>query len=166
MLFRSRRGPLIRAESGGEFFLRAMLLLCVVALVGVAFWYQIGANLREINTRSTVWDETSQLTRDQQSALRDFASALQQTHGIRLRLQIRSTPVELPVLDSRTLFFGINPQTRQVLIEFPPLLRKALGDDYMYRLQNVHFGPYFDRDEWQLGLADALSALWRDLERR
>ncbi len=162
MLFRSK-GPLIQAESGGELFLRAMLLITVVVLVGVAFWYQIGANLREINSRGAVWDEAGVLTKDQREALRDFAAALRETHGLKLQLQVRNNPVALPELDTKTLFLGINPETRQVLVEFPPLLRKALGEDYMYRLQNEHFAPYFERGEWQQGLADGLAQLWVDL---
>ncbi|UZP66020.1 TPM domain-containing protein [Desulfovibrio mangrovi] len=162
MLFRSG-GPLIKAESGSELFLRSVLLLSVVALVGVAFWYQIGANLREVNSRGAVWDEANVLSRDQREALRDFAAELKETYGIKLRLQIRKSPVVLPDLDNKTLFIGINPETRQVLIEFPTLLRKALGDEYMYRLQNEHFGPYFEKDQWQQGLAEALTQLWLDM---
>lgn len=162
MLFRSR-GPLIHAESGGEMFLRAMLLLTIIAAVGAAFWYQNSVKLREIGSRSAVWDEAKLLTKDQRDALRDYASALSEKHGIKLRLQVRKVPIELPVLDSKTLFIGINPETKQVLVEFPPLLRKALGDEYMYRLQNEHFGPYFERKEWQLGLADGLTKLWADM---
>lgn len=162
MLFRSR-GPLIKAESGGELFLRSMLLIAVIALVGVAFWYQIGSNLRAINSRGSVWDEAGVLSQDQRSALRDFAAALREKHGLKLRLHVRSNPVELPAIDSTTVFIGINPKTRQVLVEFPPLLRKALGEEYMYRLQNEHFTPYFERGEWQKGLADALTQLWLDM---
>jgi len=162
MLFRGR-GPVVHGETGGEVFLRTMLLLAVFALVGVAFWYQSGSNLREVYSRGTVWDEADALTREQRAALRDFAAALRERHGMRFRLHVRKGPVELPVLDERTLFIGINPETRQVLVEFPQLLRRALGDEYMYRLQNEHFTPYFERGEWQTGLADALAQLWLDM---
>jgi uncharacterized membrane protein YgcG len=162
MLFRSR-GPLIKAESGSELFLRSMLLITVVVLVGVAFWYQIGANLRDINSRGAVWDEANVLTADQRAALREYAAELKEVYGIKLRLQIRTSPVALPDMDSKTLFIGINPQTQQVLVEFPTLLRKALGDEYLYRMQNEHFGPYFQKGQWQQGLADALTRLWLDM---
>jgi hypothetical protein len=103
------------------------------------------------------------LTADQRAALREYAAELKEVYGIKLRLQIRTSPVALPDMDSKTLFIGINPQTQQVLVEFPTLLRKALGDDYLYRMQNEHFGPYFQKGQWQQGLADALTRLWLDM---
>lgn len=164
MIFRSK-GPLIHAESGGEMFLRAMLLLAVIVAVAAAFWWQSGQALEKINARGSVWDETKILTKDQKQALRSYASNLKSEHGIKLRLHIRKNDVVLPEIDRRTLFIGINPHTQQVLIEFPPLLRKAFGDDYMYHMQNEHFAQYFAKGEWQQGLVAALGKIWDDLGR-
>lgn len=163
-LFRKKRGPLIRAKSSGEFFLRAMLLIAVFVIVAVAFWYQTESSYKEIRTRGTVYDQTETLTSAQKAALRDYASAMRETHGLKLRIQVRNTPVVLPEkMDTNTVFIGLNPYTRQVLVEFPPLLRKALGADYMYNLQNEYFIPYFEKNQWQLGLATALQKLWDDM---
>lgn len=162
--FRNKRGPLIRAKSSGEFFLRAMLLIAVFVTVSVAFWYQTESSYKEIRSRGTVYDQTETLTAAQKSALRDYAAALRETHGLKLRVQVRNTPVVLPdELDTKTVFIGLNPYTRQVLVEFPPLLRKALGAEYMYRLQNEFFTPYFEKNQWQHGLASALQKLWDDM---
>lgn len=155
---------MIRADSSGEFFLRAMLLLAVFAIVAVAFWYQTEYSFKEIRSRGTVYDQTETLTSAQKSALRDYAAALRETHGLKLRVQVLNTPVELPdSLDSKTIFIGINPKSQQVLVEFPPLLRKALGANYMYTLQNTHFAPYFAKNQWQAGLASALQQIWDDI---
>lgn len=149
--FRNKRGPLVRANSSGEFFLRAMLLVAVFVVVAAAFWFQTEYSFKEIRSRGTVYDQTETLTAAQKTALREFASALRETHGLKLRVQVRNTPVVLPAkLDTKTVFIGINPYTRQVLVEFPPLLRKALGADYMYHLQNEYFIPYFEKNQWQL----------------
>lgn len=162
--FRNKRGPLIRSKSSGEFFLRAMLLIAVFVAVAAAFWYQTEHSFKEIRSRGTVYDQTETLTQAQKAALRDYATALRETHGLKLRLQVRNTPVVLPEkLDTKTVFIGINPYSRQVLIEFPPLLRKALGQDYMYKLQNEYFTPYFEKDQWQVGLGAALQQLWDDI---
>lgn len=159
-----KRGPIIRASSSGEFFLRAMLLIAVFAIVAVAFWYQTEYSFKEIRSRGTVYDQTETLTPAQKTALRDYAAALRETHGLKLRVQVRNTPVELPSsLDSKTIFIGINPESHQVLVEFPPLLRKALGANYMYELQNAHFAPYFAKNQWQTGLASALQQIWDDI---
>lgn len=162
--FRNKRGPLIRANSSGEFFLRAMLLIAVFVIVATAFWYQTEYSYKEIRSRGTVYDQTETLTADQKSALRDYASAMRETHGLKLRVQVLNTPVVLPAkLDTKTVYIGINPYSRQVLVEFPPLLRKALGQNYMYKLQNEYFTPYFEKNQWQLGLASALQQLWDDM---
>ena len=164
MGFFRKRGPMIRANTSGEFFLRAMLLIAVFAVVAAAFWYQTEHSFKEIRSRGTVYDETETLSSAQKSALRDFASALRETHGLKLRVQVRKTPVVLPAsLDSKTVFIGINPYTQQVLTEFPPLLKKALGQNYMYTMQNAHFTPYFAKNQWQVGLASALQQLWDDM---
>ena len=164
MLFR-KRGPIITGETSTEKFIRFVLLLCIFAGVGYAFWIQNGRMMESIKSRGTVWDEAHALTGDQKKALRRFGSSLQEIYGMKFRLHIRSNVVELPEPDGKTLFIGLNPETRQVLVDFPPLLRKALGEEYMYQLQNTHFGPYFERDEWQAGLAEALAKLWDDLGR-
>ncbi|MCG8533326.1 MAG: TPM domain-containing protein [Desulfovibrionales bacterium] len=157
---------MIRANSSGEFFLRAMLLIAVFAVVAVAFWYQTENSFKEIRARGTVYDQTETLTAPQKSALREYAAALREKHGLKLRVQVRNTPVELPAsLDSNTVFIGINPYTKQVLVEFPPLLRKALGEEYMYSLQNTYFTPYFEKNQWQAGLASALQKLWDDISK-
>ena len=162
-LFR-KRGPMIRANTSGEFFLRAILLVAVFAVVAVAFWYQTENSFKEIRSRGTVYDQTETLTSAQKTALRDYAAALRDKHGLKLRVQVRNTPVVLPAsLDSKTIFIGINPYSKQVLVEFPPLLKKALGSDYMYAMQNTHFAPYFKKNQWQAGLASALQQLWDDM---
>lgn len=165
MLFRFK-APAIKADSPVEMLVRIIMLIAVFGGVVAAFWYQTGQTMQQLQARGAVWDEAQLLTEDQREALRDVNSRFREDFGIKLKIHIRSGVVELPDnLDGRTLFIGINPKTQQVMLEFPPLMRKAMGDQYMYDLQNNHFTPYWKDDNWRRGLIDLLQRVWNDLAR-
>lgn len=166
MLFFFRRrsgGPFLRGDSSGEQFLRLILLIAIFAVCAYAFWVNTGRSLDAIEARSTVYDPAKLTEKSIKRDWQKFASMFRDEFGLRLRIHIRNTPVELPELDSKTIFLGINPETRQVLVDLPPLVRRALGDEYMYALQNNHFSPYFAGGNWEQGVDAALERLWRDM---
>ncbi|ABB39736.1 hypothetical protein Dde_2942 [Oleidesulfovibrio alaskensis G20] len=168
MFFRARggrRSPLVRGGSFGEKLFRLLLLLGVFALCGWGFWYNSGAALQNLQSRGAVWDETGLLTEDDLKGLRVMATRFNAEYGIVVRIQVRKGQVTLPQPDSRTLFIIISPAHNQVLVEFPPLVRKSLGEEFMYSLQNTHFIPYFENGQWGLALADALKKIWSGLGR-
>ncbi len=116
--------------------------------------------MKQLAARGTVWDQTSELSKSQKDALREFASMFKDEFGLELKLNVVHTDVVLPDLDSKTIFIGINPETRQVLVEFPPLVRRALGDEFLYSLQNEHFTPYFEKGRWPEGLFQGVNRIW------
>ena len=164
MIFIPRRGggsgPWLRGKTPGEQFLRFILLICVFGLVIWLFWQQSEKTMKQLAARGAIWDQTEQLTKGEKDALREFASMFKDDFGLELRLNVVTTDVVLPDLDSKTIFIGLNPETRQVLVEFPPLVRRALGTDFLYSLQNEHFTPYFEEGKWPEGLFQGVNRIW------
>ena len=65
-----------------------------------------------------------------------------------------------PKLDERTLFIGLSPAQKQVVIIWPPLLAGALGADFTRYLAEEHFTPYFEGGSAAEGLVHALALIW------
>ncbi|MGE4297083.1 MAG: TPM domain-containing protein [Desulfovibrionaceae bacterium] len=160
---RRMRTPIIRGESTGEQIMRGLLLLGVLALVIWGFWANSERTMTRIAARGTVFDQGKFLTKEQKQSLGELAAMFKQEFGLSVKIHLRADTVELPDLDAKTIFIGLNPNTKQVMVELPPLLKKALGDDYQYTLQNEHFPPYLASGEWRQGLILALTQLWEAL---
>lgn len=166
MFFRARgalRGPLVTGSSTKEKLLRALLLLGVFALAGWGFWLNSQNAMQMLQTRGAVWDEAGVLHEDESDGLRAMAARFDNEYGIKVRILIVKGEVTLPQVDSRTLYIIISPSNRQALLEFPPLVRRALGDEFMYSMQSSHFAPYFENGQWGLAIADALKLIWSGL---
>jgi len=163
MIFISRRrgaGPLVRGDTPGEKFARMIALVAIFAVVGWLFWHNSSRTMDTLQTTSTVWDQTKTLTKEQRRALQDYAILLKDEYGLVLRVQIATERIEEPEQNSKTLFLGLCPATRQVVVRLPPLVAKAVGEDLATELRERHFGPYFDENRWPTGLAAALTRLW------
>lgn len=156
--FKPRKGA-----KPGEAFLRGMLLIAVFVVVAALYQRHFKNTMEKIQTRSTVYDQNGLISPDLREALRGFAAALKDEYGVELRVQVRRTGIEEPVLDSKTLFVGLDLYARRAVILLPPLMERALGPEFVGYLRHEHFAPYFARDDWPLGLSTALSMLWDQL---
>ena len=152
-----------KGSSGGENFLRLMLLVLVFVGVGYLYTRHFDRTIELIEARQSVWDQTGTLTKAQKKVFRNFARLLKDEFGLECKFHAASGPVRVPVLDSKTLFFGLDTKGEQVVVEFPPLVRKALGREFMSYLQTEHFPRYFESGNWPKGLAEALKMVWEHL---
>ncbi|WP_035068289.1 TPM domain-containing protein [Nitratidesulfovibrio termitidis] len=155
------RLPLVNADTPGQFFLRTMLLIAVFAVTAWAFWANNERRFAEVRASSAVWDEADLLTDGQETALRELVDAFREVHGVKLLIHIRrDTPVLPARLDAQTLFVGLCPAKGQVIVELPPLLRKAYGDALAQTLENDWLRPAMASGQWAEGLVRALKHLW------
>jgi uncharacterized membrane protein YgcG len=157
--FKPRKG-----STPGTTFLRAVLLIVVFAVAAVLYQRNFEKRLDLINTRSAVYDQTGELTSEQRDALRDFAAGLKNEFGIELRIQVRKDGLILPDPDSKTLFIGLDLAAQKAVVLIPPLLERALDPQFVHRLREEHFAPYFAEGDWPLGLSLALRDLWTQLQ--
>jgi hypothetical protein len=152
-----------KGRSGGETFLRFMLLILVFVGAGWLYVKHFDNTIETIKARSSVYDETGRLTEEQTAVFREFARMMRDEFGLEVIVRAVDGPVEIPQLDSRTLFFGLNTAEDEVTIEFPPLVARALDKDFTQYLREEHFPPYFEQGNWPKGLAEAMRLLWDKL---
>jgi hypothetical protein len=161
--FRKIFRPDDRVRSPGEHFLRVMLLITVFVGIGWLYTQHFDATIKEIESRGAVYDETGTLTKEQKQVFRAFVSEFKDEFGLELKLTATKESIVVPPMDSKTMFFGVNPERRQVVVEFPPLVEKALGKDFVHSLVIEHFPASFDEKNWPRGLAEALNMVWERL---
>lgn len=147
----------------GEALLRGMLLIAVFVVVAALYQRHFKSTMEKIQTRSTVYDQSGLMSPELRDSLRGFAAALKDEYGVELRIQVRRTGIEEPVMDSKTLFVGLDLYEQRAIILLPPLMERALGPEFVNYLRHEHFAPYFAQDDWPLGLSTALRMLWDQL---
>ena len=157
MFFRkgTSTGPLVRGRTPMERFLRTVGLFVVFLGVALAFWHNTERRMREITAGGALEDR---------SFVTGFADSLKDRFGVQARVEIGPGAADFTEIDSKTLFFGIDPEARRVAAAFPPLMRRALGGELSAYLEREHFEPYWASGDWPQGLKTALALIWTRLD--
>lgn len=160
---RRKKQPLIRGNTPGEQFLRFVALIGIFVGAGWLFWLNAEDSMEKIEAKGTVVDMGDALNSEQRQMLRDMGKLFKSEFGLELKVQVSVKHLQPPPPDGKTIYFGINPQTRRVELQLPPLVGNALGPRFIEDLTRNHFTPYFDRDAWPEGLLQALKDIWQQL---
>mgnify|MGYP000524838777 CR=1 FL=1 len=155
--------PKPHGKSPMERLLRTLAMLLVVLVVMWAFYKNNENVLERVQKTRSVWDETGQMSHDDINFLRGFGKSLKDTFGINCRIQVFKGDVVVPDVDAKTLYLGLSPARRQLSIEFPALMRPALGQEFMDSLRDEHFAQAFDDNQWIRELKIALTMIWSRL---
>ncbi|MDR2160836.1 MAG: TPM domain-containing protein [Desulfovibrio sp.] len=157
-LLPARSGPAAE-ETRGRRFLRLALACCLLAC---AVWGMglNGERQGRFRGEGGSVDDAGFLSPEQEESVREYCARFFKAYGVALRIQIRNGPPD----DSRAraggqVFLGLNLKDSRVLLYAPPLVRVALGEEFILSLSRDHFPPYFARGDWAEGLAGALSLL-------
>lgn len=154
---------MIRGSSSGEQFLRFIALICVFLATGWLFWVNAEKSLEKIETRGVVVDLGDRLDAEQRELLRDMAKLLKSEFGLELKVVVSAKHLQPPQGNGKTVFVGLNPNTRHVEIQLPPLVSGALGPEIGKELIQRHIAPAFVNDTWPRGLLKALEDLLQRL---
>ena len=160
MSFFPRSGSGSRGQSST---FRVFLLVLLFVVVGILFWKNYERSMDVILSSHVVQDETETLSREQKDELSSFAKGLQDRFGFGLQIRVFEHFVQTPEPDSRVIFMGISPANQEVEIVWPPVLRRALPDDFTRHLEEEHFEEYWQGDNWPRGLYQALQRLGEEL---
>ena len=131
---RRGRQPLV-AGQGGEYGVRAVLLMAVFALTGWAFWGHFQTRFEAIAARSLVLDEGEALNGAERDHLAVLVASFRQRWGLRAVVHLRTGPVTVPELGPETLFVGLSPQTHQAVVVLPPLAVRLVPGEMRRRLE-------------------------------
>lgn len=153
-----------RDRSASGSLVRLLGLALIFLVVGWAFWQNNERAIERIKARQAITDATGALAEEDLEFARAVAAMLDERYGLTLRLQVVDDVLRIPEPDPRTLYLGLNPRTRLVVVEFPPLVAKALGQEFLRTLRESHFEQYWDGSGWPDGLRSALTLIVERLE--
>lgn len=162
---RSSTGPWIHGKTPLERFLRTVGMFVVFGLAAWGFWHVNDRRIAQYSEEAAIQDPGLLLSESDRRLVMDFREALEDRYGLHLRLTVGpGAASKVKGLDAKTVFLGLDPESRQALLVLPPLLRSGLGEEFSAYLENEHFGPYFGAQDWAQGLRTALVLLWNRLE--
>ena len=162
---RNRRQPWIRGGTPAEQLLRFFGLIAIFAGAAWLFWVNSENNLEKIQAMGAVDDKGHVLSKDQRKALIDISRIYKEDFG--LVLKVRIGPVDDLSVDNttKTLLFVLDPVNKEADFVLPPLVRRALGPEFVETLRTRYFPAYFVEDNvWFGALVDVLEATWRQLK--
>lgn len=155
--------PRVQGESPREKLIRIILLIAVFAAVGWAFSKNNEQVLKRIQERNAVFDQTATLSESDEEFIRGFVDSMKKRFGITVNIKIyKGAPKEL-LLDNQTLYLGLSPETGEVILKVPPLMRPALGTEFIDDLVDKHFAEAFTKGTWPRELKVVLTMIWSRL---
>ena len=150
----------LRAKGPLEALLRLAGLMLVMSLVVLAFWKNSERNIERLNARVGLSDETKSLSDDERAHVLAFIAKLRKDYGIEVRVQVALQALAPPQADGKTLYVGLCPSERLAVVQPPPLMAGALGQDFARTLVEEHFPfHYAPGRRWQKGLLLALDLM-------
>jgi uncharacterized membrane protein YgcG len=156
--------PRVHGSSPREKVIRSLALLLVFAAVIWAFMKNNEHVVEVLNQQSAVYDETGTLTKDQKKMIVSFTHTLRGKWGADCKIQVYGGDFVVPELDDKTLYIGIAPAIDTVELRFPPLMRKALGPEFIESLKTSYLLPSFKEGDWPLAIQEVLVEILKKLD--
>lgn len=150
----------IPGRSPASQLLRTLGVAVVFVIVGVLFWKYWDESFDRLSRRDTAMDQTGRLSPDQLDYVASFARHLEREFGFTFKLRVTQNELQLPDVNSKTLFIGIAPSQNETQIVMPPLMRRGLDAAFVHYLESEHFELYWENDAWPQGLEHALTLIW------
>lgn len=155
--------PAPKGKTAMERVLRVLGMLLVFLVVIWAF-YQNNENVIErLQKDRAVWDETGRMSKEELSFLRDFVRSMRSKFGVDVKIQVFKEDIQPPELDSKTIYIGLSPAGQQVRVEFPALLKPALGAEFIQSVSNEYFMEAFANGDWPRELQILTTMIWSRL---
>lgn len=155
--------PRVHGETPREKAVRSIALVLVFAAVIWAFMKNNERVVERLNKEAAIYDETHRLDSDQKKFIVSFTRSLKKEFGLDSQIQIFGGDFVVPELDNKTLYIGLAPAINEVEIRFPPMMRQALGTEFIDRLETEHFLPSFKFDDWPGELQVVLVTIFDEL---
>jgi len=152
--------PKVHGATRREKLIRSLALVLVFMAVVWAFTKNNERMVDMLNQQASIYDETKTLDNEQKRFIASFVKTLRDEFGFEARIQIYGGDFVVPDLDSKTLYIGIAPSINEVQLRFPPIMQKALGDDFIQMLKTEHFLPSFQYGDWPQEIQVVLATIF------
>ena len=156
--------PRVHGETPKEKVIRTLLLILVFAAVIWAFTENNQRVIERLNLDGAVYDETGTLDKDQKKFIVSFTHSLRDEYGLDCRIQIYGGDFVVPELDAKTMYIGLAPSIGAVEMRFPPMMRQALGPEFIESLKDTFLLPSFKQGDWPMAVQEVLMEIYNKLE--
>ncbi|WP_272701007.1 hypothetical protein [Desulfovibrio sp. Fe33] len=156
--------PRVHGSTPKEKLVRTLALILVFAAVIWAFMKNNEHVVEVLNQASAVYDETGVLTKDQKKMIVSFTGALRDKWGMECRIQVYGGDFVVPDLDDKTMYMGLAPAIGVAELRFPPLMRKALGPQFIESLKTTFLLPSFEAGDWPMAIQEVLVEILKKLD--
>jgi hypothetical protein len=156
--------PRVHGETPKEKVIRSILLILVFAAVIWAFTENNQRVIERLNLDGAVYDETKTLDKEQQKFIVSFTRSLRDDYGLDCKIQIYGGDFVVPGLDAKTLYIGLAPSIDVVEMRFPPMMRQALGPEFIESLKDTFLLPSFKQGDWPTAIQEVLVEIYNKLE--
>ncbi len=156
--------PRVHGETPKEKAIRSLLLVLVFAAVIWAFMENNQRVIERLNLDGAVYDETKTLDKDQKKFISAFAKSLREEYGLDCKIQIYGGDFVVPELDAKTMYIGIAPAINAVELRFPPMMRQALGSEFIDSLTQTFLLPSFEQGDWPMAIQEVLVEVFNKLD--
>ena len=156
--------PRVHGSTPREKLIRSLALVLVFAAVIWAFMKNNQHVVEVLNRQSAVYDETGRLTDDDKKMIVSFTRALRDKWGMNCKIQVFGGDFVVPDLDDKTLYMGLSPAIGEVELRFPPLMRSAVGPEFIQSLKTTFLLPAFEEGDWPMAIQEVLVEILKKLD--
>jgi hypothetical protein len=158
--------------SPGERMLRVLILAFILGVVVYGFWWNSTRTIEMIEARQDLHDPGEELSPEMMDVVRGFKASLQDEFGLDFRMRVAPPPGgETPAvdiappddLDAKTVYMGLDLETGEARVIFPPLVKGALGEGFVAEIRG-RLESALDRPDWQAGFIETLAVIYERLE--
>ena len=151
-------------SSGGRAF-RLVLLTVVLILVAWGFWTNMERRMERLGITGQILDTGHALSSEEKKNLEVYIKRFRNRFDLLLEIRVLAEPFRPDSWQGKSVLLAVVPQNRQVVFTAPPLVRRALGEEFMADLVDA-FAPAFTDVEpknWKEPLFQGLNTLERKL---
>jgi len=156
--------PRVHGETPTEKAVRTFLLVLVFAAVIWAFMKNNERVIETLNQDGAVYDETGTLDKEQKKFIVSFTRSLQKEYGLDCKIQVYGGDFVVPELDSKTMYMGLAPAIGMVELRFPPMMRQALGPEFIDSLKTTFLLPSLKGGDWPMAIQEVLVEIFSKLD--
>ncbi|NCC23973.1 MAG: hypothetical protein EOM25_02045 [Deltaproteobacteria bacterium] len=142
---------------------RMLALMAIFMVSGLLFWQHSNRSMEKILDQQVIFDQTNTLEQDRMTWIKNMGRMLRTKYGLMLTIKITHDLPQPPTGDRNTVFIGLSPDNRRLVIELPPLVGRAIGLKFVEDMKN-DMSEHFEADTWPEGLVHVLERFFVEME--